>query len=172
METIVPVSTFDLLWRNAGLKRTYQSCFGQIGELFKNFDGIASRPRCNIRILAEKQTNGMVFDNLEKEWVRLTDELIDETPPSFTYSPKPFNLDMELDYFLRSAGLIKHMYVWSVDGGIPREMYAAINSSKNKVSLGRYTVLPWAPSIKELPRIQNGFFINSANDRRIIYGFD
>lgn len=88
----------------------------------------------------------MMYDNIFNEWVPFDPNNV---PWTYSYAPRPRSTLMELDYFLRSVGLIKHKYIWvdHPERGIHREIFAMIASRTNKEFLGRFTVTVAMPPL-------------------------
>lgn len=83
--------------------------FGEVGSLF---DIETGQPK-NIAIMEPNDncdTLYKVFDNKIGQW---TDKYLFEIPKTATYAPMPTNLLSELDYYIRSAALVNHKFVWS-----------------------------------------------------------
>ena len=141
---------------------------GTLGELFKDFDEPITAPKGTNTIFIEDPRNGKleVFDNFENRWVSAT--ILESISPTFTFAPKPTNVYMELDYFLRGAGLPKHSYIWSTDS-IPVDVFYSIRSDQNNFFRGRYTVTPWLPQIAKLGRIYEGFYETDDDDWELTF---
>lgn len=151
--------------------RVFHSLFGHVGQLFQNFDEAIAIPKGNTRmkIIDPNRNQNEVFDNNANQWVPLTDDLFRSIPKTFTFAPKPVNVDMELDYYVRGAGLIKHSFIWATDA-ILKEHFSKIASNKNKEFIGRYTLTPWMPKISNLGRMLNGWYVIDDEDWEVMYG--
>lgn len=172
-ETKIPI--IRLLHSKGDMVRLHYSIFGKLGDLFRNFDGPIAIPKGTNKIVAKDEDSGesQVYDRFINQWVPFTDSLLESIPPTFSYVPKPTNLDLEVDYFVRSAGLIKHAFVWSDSHekeGIPWEQFCQIRGSRNIKYRGRFTLTPWLPRIEKMARMENGCYIVSEKDWKIIYG--
>lgn len=134
--------------------------FGILGQLFKDLNEPITAPKGanNIAVHCHETGKSRVFDTIECRWITLNKLLIESIPPTFTFAPKPTSVDMELDYFLRAAGLIKHSFVWSTDS-IPVETFYNVRSDRNNFFRGRYTLTPWLPQIGTLGHMTKyGFY--------------
>lgn len=76
---------------------------------------------------------------------------------------------MEIDYFIRGCGLLKHQFIWSTDA-VSKENFAKIASNTNVAFCGRYTLTPWFPQIQKLGRMTRGFYMIDDDDWLKIYG--
>lgn len=143
---------------------------GNLGQLFKNFNDPISSPFFTekLRILDVDTQKHVVFDTISQSWVELTNELLDSIPKTYTFASRPESVRMELDYFLRGCGLIKHSFIWSVDN-IPKASFAKLRSQSNLDFHGRYTATPWLPQIKKLGRMIHGWYIIDDDDWNKIY---
>lgn len=113
LESLRRTNILTLLGPENGRERNYYTLFGRLGQLFRNFDDTIATPRGANNLFAVDEEAGQdgehqVFDNVLNDWIPLTDELIRNIPETFTFAPKPFHREMELDYFVRSTGLLKH----------------------------------------------------------------
>lgn len=168
MENSKEREILELLCERGAEARVIHSYCGQLGQLFDDFEAPISTPRgadC-LRILVDGQY--WVFDVIEDKWIPLTEQLLDSIPKTYTFAPRPSMVEMEMDYFVRGSGLLKHSFVWSVDA-IPKELFAKVASMNNKKFHGRYTVTPWLPRIANLGRISSGWYIVDDEDWAIIY---
>lgn len=151
-------------------RRLRHTMHGNLGELFRNFDDPISKPRgSNSLVIHDMETDiREIYDNVNEEWIPLTNDLRERIPPTFTFAPRPINVFMELDYFVRGAGLLNHSYIWSVDS-IPRENFGKFQSNTNAAFRGRYTVTPWYPQIQTLGKLENGFYVINELDWHKIF---
>lgn len=134
--------------------------YGQLGDLLFNPNSMESDRRWDKEEISE------VFDNDLDRWIAYTPEQIIKT---YSMVPKPPNVAIELDYFLRSAPLVKHRYIWADEAfgrtGMPREIVAKLFNNQNLVSIGRYTTHRYLPSIFEPARmVKHGFIEQSQTD--------
>lgn len=106
-----------------------------------------------------------VFDNFKNEWrvVHLY-----EIPNTYSFLPAPKSAEMEVEYFLRASCLPKHEIIWSTNS-IPRNTFAKIASHSNRENLGRFTIAPWLPKIKNAPKEAQYGFIEYDVDEYILY---
>lgn len=90
-----------------------------------------------------------MFDNKVMEWVKYDKSIV---PWTYSDAPKPTNVLLELDYFLRSAPLVKHKYIWvdHSDEGINRNIFEMVNSNTNHEFFGRFSVAPFMPPISTI----------------------
>lgn len=128
--------------------RAIHEIIGTLGQLFDGLDNPIASPigTNDIFVWDHHKEAYMVYDNSTEDWVKLTSSLYESIPPTYTMVPGPQNVPMEMDYFARGVGLLKHEYVWSIDGithGITKNVFAKIASKSNAFYRGRYTVLPW-----------------------------
>lgn len=143
---------------------------GTLGQLFVDLNA----PICKLRGANDwyiEDTDGQraVFDTVTGKWVPLTKQLINIIPDTYTFAPRPENVSMELDYFVRGSGLINHSFVWS-NPSIPKDLYAVVVTHTNFNFHGRYTVTPWVPKMKNLGRMVKGFYVVSDDDWNFLYG--
>lgn len=138
-------------------ERVVHTLLGTLGQLFQDFDAPIATPKCTNKIIVEDAYSGRmeIYDNFENRWTSL--KVLESIPSTFTFAPKPTNLLMELDYFLRGAGLVKHSFVWASES-IPVDVFYDIRSDRNNFFRGRYTVTPWLPKISNLGRMSDGFY--------------
>lgn len=94
-----------------------------------------------------------VFDNHTRAWVEID---YNDIPRTYSFVPRPMNPYYEVDYFVRACGLIKHEYVWSTPS-IPKETFAQVFHPRNMQNVGRYTIMPWLPSVKGIVRFERGY---------------
>lgn len=143
----------DLLNPKNESTRVFHAGIGLFGQLFLNFDDPIVKTKGHDRIwgFTVGSHQPQVFDNTISDWIPMTVELFQSIPPTFTFAPKPDSVMMELDYFLRGAGLVKHSFVWATES-IPVDTYAKVRSVTNQQFRGRYTVTPWFPPIQTLGR--------------------
>lgn len=123
-----------------------------------------SKQKFLIRFLDEQSEREIVFDRLLRRWI-----LYDETLIPWTYSmaPSPSTVAMELDYFIRSACLVKHKYVWCTnDGPISRDLFGRLNSQLNNQMIERFANFEQSPTVLRPAKIHNGFLVVSWNDPR------
>lgn len=171
MDRLIEVSIPEVLNPNGGKLRKYYIFFGELGRLFTNFHDPIAIPKGadNIHVIDKSDKYAVIYDNFIDDWIPLTDEMIENTAKTYTYAPKPITLEMELDYFVRSAGLIKHAFIWS-GNMIPRDNFAKIRNQYNANFRGRYTFTPWLPQIHSLGVLDNNSLYHiSLNDRLKIY---
>lgn len=142
---------------------------GQVGQLFANFGGQISTPHGTNEVFVERNGQRIVFDNVLDTWVPLTEKLLETIPNTYTFAPKPESREMEMDYFARGCGLIKHSFVWSMDQ-IPKDLFAKVASNTNIAFRGRYTVTPWLPHISRIGQLINGWFVTEDDDFKVLYG--
>lgn len=146
--------------RTADERLTYM-IFGRLGQLIPSLTG----PNATGAIINDFVTHNVgqdvlnadpivdVFDTEQKRWVRV---LFNDIPWTYSFVPKPHNTVFELDYWVRSCGLVKHQFIWSVPS-IPAATFARVSAPQNREMLGRYTTMPWLPLIKDLIRFESGF---------------
>lgn len=110
----------------------------------------------------------LVYDNVVNSWVY---KRLYEIPRTYTFAPYPEDVYMELDYFVRSAGLVNHRFVWSSNQhGIPFDLYMGIRSNINKEMRGRYTQCKGLPKIGGLMHKTMDEVVMSQEDIRFIIG--
>lgn len=161
----------DLLNPHCAEKRVIHKIFGNLGELFMDLNAPIAIPKGSnkLRLIDLKTGQYQVFDTQDNKWLTLNQELLDSIPKTYTYAPRPQNVDMELDYFVRGCGLVKHHFIWSVDA-LPKDDFAKITSNTNIAWRGRYTMTPWMPRIQNLGRMSGGFYELDNDDWAKIYG--
>lgn len=87
---------------------------------------------------------------------------------TYSFLPVPQNKAMELDYFVRTCGLINHEIIWSKQQ-IPRSVFAQINSNTNIEAIAKFTITPWLPTAEGVCKfLGNGFM--EYNDSDFIFG--
>lgn len=150
--------------------RVIHGMLGTLGQLFDDINAPIATPKSVKRLRVRDCESGHyeVFDTEVGEWVHLTEELYNRIPRTFTFAPRPENAGMELDYFVRGCGLVKHSFVWSVNP-IPRDVFEKVASNMNITWCGRYTLTPWFPRVQNLGRMMHGFYIMDDDDWRKIY---
>lgn len=148
--------------------RVFHVMLGTLGQLFQDLNAPITSPKLTNKIVVEDEHSGKkeIFDNFENRWVSM--KVLEGIPSTFTFVPKPSNVLMELDYFLRGAGLVKHSYVWATNS-IPVDVFYDIRSDRNNFFRGRYTVTPWLPQIATLGRMSNGFYEIDDDDWQLIF---
>lgn len=175
MAAFIELSIPEMLHQHAGSFRYQYTFYGRFGSLFTNIDEPIAKPAGadQLRLVdINGNVQNVIFDTEYDEWVPLTAELLHQIPETFTYAPKPISCEMELDYFVRSAGLIKHAFIWSGDA-ISRNDFAKIRSQSNAIYRGRYTLTPWLPQIGTLGVLDEiGIYAISEGDRAKMYGGD
>lgn len=150
--------------------RALYSNFGTLGQLFNNFDGPVATPKnANNWVFFGSDGKPSVYDTWEKKWVPLTNQLFNIIPNTYTFAPRPENVAMELDYFVRGSGLINHSFVWS-HPSISKNEYGLVATHTNITNHGRFTVTPWVPHMNQLGRMQKGFYVLEHEDWNFIYG--
>lgn len=155
----------DLLDPEKGVNREFHTEIGVLGQLFLNFDAPIAKTKGYDRIwgFSEGSRQPEVYDNTIGEWIPMTVELFHSISPTYTFAPKPHSILMELDYFLRGAGLVKHSFVWATES-IPKDTFAKVRSVTNQQFRGRYTVTPWFPQIQTLGRQIGGEYVITEED--------
>lgn len=106
-----------------------------------------------------------VFDTFKDDW-RVVHMY--EIPKTYSFMPIPSCPEMELEYFLRSSCLPKHEIIWSTKS-IPRNTFAKIASNLSRENLGRFTIAPWLPKIKNTPKEAQYGFIEYDVDENDLY---
>lgn len=144
-------------------KRHYK--YGRVGDLIYDPAQPLSVKRYPEIVARNDENDGYImYDNTYNEWVPFDP---DHVPWTFTYAPAPRNAMMELDYFLRSVGLVKHKFIWveNAHRGIHRDIFTMIVNSTNRAFLGRFTVAPIMPSIfQHAEMTRNGFIEQDQSD--------
>lgn len=166
-----PTSAIDLLKVDGQIERAQYGLLGlPIGFLFNNFNEPISTPRDNDWICAwMPRTNRRIYDTWLNEWVPYTEELFNSIPKTCTFAPRPTDHEIEVEYFVRSAGLPKHVWIWS-DGvqTMSRAIYLFIRGNINAEYRGRYTFTPRLPQIDGLGRWErdgpNDIYVIDTND--------
>lgn len=132
-----------------------------LGFLFENFDGPISTPKGNAFLCAWRPDR-KIFDTVLNRFVAFTSHLFEEMPATFTFCPKPANAEQEVEYYVRSAGLPKHAFIWSdniAKTGLTWRQYCSIRGETNIHFRGRYTFTPLLPQIKNLGQVnEHGFY--------------
>lgn len=96
-----------------------------------------------------------VYDFEEEQWKHVYKY---EIPKTYSFLPLPTNKYMELDYFIRTVFLVNHVTIWATNQ-IPRETFGKLMSVTNKMNVGRFTMAPWLPRLKNIAREEkDGFF--------------
>lgn len=107
-----------------------------------------------------------VYDNEMAQWKNLHKY---EIPKTYSYLPVPKSCAIELDYFIRTCCLIKHKIIWCKDS-LPRADFGKITSKTNSTNLGRFTVAPWLPNIRDVAhKMKNGFY--EFSDQQFFYDY-
>lgn len=159
-----------LLNEDACEERVLYTFLAPFGMLFDDFYGIMTAPVQSKNFCSPNDFKRNIYDKVSGKWVDFTQELYEIIPKTFTFAPRPVNIEMEMDYFVRSFGLPKHHFVWSNKlDGIPKEIFAGIRSVKNGMFRGRYTFTPWLPQIEKLGRLYSGFYMCEDDDNCIIF---
>lgn len=142
---------------------------GVLGQLFVNLDAPVSKVKgANQWYIEDTDGQPAVYDTWTDKLVPLTKQIINIIPETYTYAPRPQNVDMELDYFVRGSGLINHTFIWS-SPSIPKDIFATFATHTNFSFLGRYTVTPWVPKINNLGQMVNGFYVMEDEDWVFMY---
>lgn len=165
-----------LLDKNGAEERLLYALLAPLGMLFSGFYAEIGKPIQSEYFCAPDGLERKIFDKGYGEWFWFTDELYESLPKTFTFAPRPIDVNMEMDYFARSFGLSKHHFIWSDNvESIPREHFAALLSKKNDMFHGRYTFTPWLPQIERLGRLEfvtNDFrhYVADEEDSDAIFG--
>lgn len=159
----------ELLKKNGSEARLIYMYSGRLGQLFTNFGAQISTPIGTNLVYVENNGQRMVFDNMVNAWVPLTEALLESIPNTYTFAPRPESTEMEMDYYARGCGLLKHSFVWSMVQ-IPKELFAKVATNENIKFRGRYTVTPWLPHISQLGRLIKGWYVIEDDDWTILYG--
>lgn len=159
-----------LINKDAAEDRVIYSLLAPIGMLFSGFLQPIGVPFQNENFCFPNAVKRKIYDNAYGEWTWFNRDLYDSIPPTFTFAPRPIDVEMELDYFVRSFGLPKHKFIWS-DGikAIPIDQFASIFSTKNDIFRGRYTFTPWMPPIASLSKLSFGHYIIDKDDYETIF---
>lgn len=159
-----------LLSPKGAQERVIHIMIGTLGQLFDDITAPIAIPKSarKLRVYDCEKEEHQIFDTHANQWIKLSKELYDSIPNTFTFAPRPTNLDMELDYFVRGCGLLKHSFIWSLDS-IPKSVFEKIASKSNTDCRGRYTLTPWLPPISRLGRMERGFYVMNNADWMIIY---
>lgn len=136
--------------------------YGEIGQLINHSNGEVKND-LKIQLHNEPDDICHVYDMTAQSW---TVKYMYPIPHTYTYAPKPNDVYTELDYYVRSVGLVNHRFIWSSDG-IEMNDFAKIASKINISYHGRYTLAPDLPNIKNLVRedeygneiFSDGYFI-------------
>lgn len=130
----------DLIDPRGADSRIIHLMLGNLGQLFDDFNAPISTPKfaSRLRVRDYDSDQHEVFDTVLGEWVPLTEELYNRIPKTYTFAPRPENIEMEMDCFVRGCGLLKHSFVWSVNS-IPKEDFEKVASNANIAWCGRYT---------------------------------
>lgn len=95
------------------------------------------------------------YDFEEEQWKQVYKY---EIPKTYSLLPVPTNKHMELDYFIRTVFLVNHVTIWATNR-IPRDTFGKLMSVTNKMNVGRFTMAPWLPRLKNLTREGKDDFI-------------
>lgn len=137
--------------------------YGQLGQLLFDPNKDESVRRCDCVLVRDDTLEEVVYDKKERMWVPYEEENI---PTTYSVALRPESKAIELDYFLRSAPLINHTFIWTtrdVDG-IERDKYAKCQGRLNLEILGRFTAIRALPTINNLARLVNGFVEQDQDD--------
>lgn len=101
----------DLLNARGAEKRAIHANSGTLGQLFDDLNAPISKVRgANDWYIEDSNGQRVVFDKLTDEWVPLTKSFLKITPDTYSFVPRPENVQMELDYFVRGGGFINHSF--------------------------------------------------------------
>lgn len=111
-----------------------------------------------------------VYNKEKKEYQQLFSY---QVPRTYSFLPRPKNIAMELDYFVRASCLVKHEIIWYTKT-ITKANFAKLASTTNQSQKYKYTVAPWMPDMKDIckPTMYPMYFIegqNRQNDQFIFY---
>lgn len=136
--------------RKGKLYRLRYFLCGKVGSLF-DFESGSPKNLQLIDPCDDEDTLYKVYDNLLGEWTHL---YLKEIPFTRTYAPRPHNTLQEIDYFVRSAALVCHKFIWSNNckQGISMDDFASIKNENNLLNRGRFSLIEGLPHIKDLIR--------------------
>lgn len=165
----LPVNIFDLLKADGQWERAqYEFLNLPRGFLFQNFNGRISTPKSN-RVICEwsPTVNQKIFDVEQQKYIPFTEQLWLDIPQTATFTRRPENAEQEVEYFVRSASLPKHSFIWSddvVNTGLSWEEFSSIRGFSNQEFRGRFTFLPYLPNIKDLGHYNKFGFYEMKDD--------
>lgn len=142
--------------RDAKERLTYM-LFGRLGQLIPeledpNSDGAVISAYVKHDLSLDNPIVN-VYDNFAHAWVDIP---FNQMKWTYSFVPRPINPVFEVDYFVRACGLIKHQFIWSTPS-IPYEIFTRVFHPYNRENLGRYTIMPWLPSVKDVIRYERGY---------------
>lgn len=160
----------DLVKKDGADERVLYSLLAPLGMLFPYFLDPIGVPSQSENFCLPNGPKRKIFDQEVGEWIWFNAELYESIPNTYSFAPRPIDVHMEMDYFVRSFGLPKHHFIWS-DGskGILREHFGLVRSIQNGKFHGHYTLTPWLPSIKNLGRLMSGFYVTDNEDYEAIF---
>lgn len=165
-----PTSILDLIDVNGAEHRILYDYLATLGSLFIGFNEAIGVPKGNTLLCTwnKMAPERSIFDTVEDKWVPFTERLYDSIPETYTFAQRPVDQQLEMDYFVRSCGLPNHRFIWSTDS-ISMKHYGWVISETNKLFRGRYTFTPYMPRIKNMGRIEFGFYSIENSDWDILF---
>lgn len=134
--------------------------FGKLGDLLFDRDEEESELLFDLGTRDRVTREKMMFDRRNNEWVPYDSGRV---PYTYSLAPAPQTVAEELDYFVRSAPLIKHKFIWAKDQ-LSFDQFAKLNSRRNAEMIGRFTIVPELPSVDNLGRMVKGFLEQNQDD--------
>lgn len=138
--------------------------FGKLGQLL--FDGNipVSQPKFSMTMTADETETEIVYDRLLRIWIKFDETMI---PWTYSLAPPPSTVAQELDYFIRSKCLAKHVFVWSTGGPISQDLFGRVHNHQNQQNIERFANFEDSPSVLTPAKMHNGFLVvQNWNDPR------
>lgn len=152
-----------LIDSRSNIERLRYLLYGKVGQLLDHSTGEVIN-ELKIQLHNEPEEICHVYDMNAKSWTIM---YMYEIPYTYSYLPEPLDVYTELDYYVRSVGLVNHRFIWSSEDQLTKNDFAKIASRDNHNYHGRYTLAPELPSIKNSIRedeygnelFSDGYFI-------------
>lgn len=155
-----PSDILSILDRNnTEARRKHLQC-GRLGQLLFDHRSNESVKLYRVGMKDEETDEKSMFDTQLNEWVNFDEDIV---PWTYTMVPRPTSVALELDYFIRSAPLVKHKYIWARDN-LTSEEFGKLRSHTNTSMLGRFITFVNMPDIRYPARMENGILVKNQND--------
>lgn len=135
-----------------------------MGQLLYDHEAAESMMRRTVVSLDTSTGKEIMFDRQNNSWVEYDEDIV---PWTYSMAPAPRSVAQELDYFLRSAALVKHKFIWAPqDMKISHDAFEKLKSERNSRMFGRYANIIESPDVSKPAALVNNFLVVDSNDPR------
>lgn len=102
--------------------------FGKLGRLIYQPGHEESVKMKSLSCFNATTGERLMFDRMLNQWVSFNAEIV---APTYSIAPPPRNAFDEVNYFVATAGLIKHKFIWHSGGSVSKGIFEKLKSRKN-----------------------------------------